>query len=156
MNGMVVFSFAKRLPGEEPNPCNVRLGEAAIRILSSEPEPISVVAQWEVARHLKANGVGVQHVVEDLDAGYLDTEAVWRDARTIFREVDLADVIPVAQPFLQMTKVVQIMRRDGFRPVRRPIGYIGFDNDQRNTQWWTRGPLRLVGGVRKALTGRRG
>lgn len=140
--GIVAFSFANRGPEAEPNPCNVRLAEVVRRWAS--PGAV-IVAQWEVARSLRAEGIDVDHVVEPpRDGSYLDSDAVWLAARRVFHDRGVIQVIPVAQPFLQRAKVKEFIRRDGFEVVARPVGWIGFDRSRRNLQWWTRGPLRLV------------
>jgi hypothetical protein len=157
MKGIVVYSFGRRSIEREPGPCNVRLGQAAMRIAAEEDEKTLLVAQWEVARYLESHGARVDHVVQERDDQYLDSDQVWREARDLFREYDINDVIPVAQPLLHQTKVAHLARKDGFEVTRRPIGHIGFDNCADNQQWWTKGPLRLLAySLRRALTGTSG
>jgi hypothetical protein len=157
MLGMVIFSFAKRAPSDEPNPCNQRLGEAAARILATEPAPVCVVSQWEVARHLTGRGIVIEHVVDDLQDEYLDSEQVWAEARDLFQRLNIATIIPVAHPFLHLQKVRRIIKADGFHVERRKIGHVGFDSSDKNSQPWTKGPIRLLTyGMRQAISGHRG
>lgn len=153
--GIVAFSFANRGPEGEPNPCNQRLAEAVRRSANCDTV---IVAQWEVARALASVGVPVDHVVEQADEGsYLDSETVWAAASRIFHSRHVLDVFPVAQPFLQYPKVKLLIRNDGFRLSSRKVGWVGFDRSNRNRQWWTRGPIRLmVYSVLQAAVGLRG
>lgn len=151
--GIVAFSFGQRTPADEPNPCNRRLAAAVERLLI---EPAVVVAQWEVARGLPA-GLPAHVVGAESDRDYLDTEQVWRRAVPALRTGGVDRVIAVAQPVLHRAKAHRLIRHSGFRVERRRIGWIGFDASRANTQWWTRGPLRLaVYAARQALTGRSG
>jgi hypothetical protein len=163
MYGIVAFSFALRTVEEEPNPCNIRIAEEVERLSTEELDRIGasipvVVAQWEVARKLKQDGYKVDHVVErNPDGTYLDSEGVWEQAKQVFEERGIRVVIPVAQPFLQMTKIKRMIKDDGFVVADRKIKWIGFDNDPRNTQPWTKGPISLlVYAVRQVLSGSRG
>jgi hypothetical protein len=89
------------------------------------------------------------------DGSYLDSDIVWGTARRVFEQHGISEVIPVAQPFLQMTKVRQLIKSDGFVVLDRPVGTVGFD--RQSTQWWTRGPLRLLWyAILQQFTGRRG
>lgn len=152
--GIVAFSFALRDEGEEPNPCNVRLAEAVERIAALEQSPV-IVAQWEVARKLTADGIRVIKAVESQEGVYLDSEGVWTEARRVFRDAGVTSVIPVAQPFLQLQMVTRMIKRSGFKVTRRKIGWIGFD--RKSTQPWTRGPIRtLLYAVRRGLFGSQG
>jgi hypothetical protein len=140
--GIVSFSFGLRRPDEEPGPCNARLASATRRVLG-ETGPAVLVSQWEVARALPA-GLPA-HVVEQPAGGpYLDTERVWSAAAPLLRDAGVTRVVAVAQPLLHRAKAHRLVRRDGFEPVRARVGWIGFDSSVRNTQWWTRGPLRLL------------
>lgn len=150
--GMVAFSFALR--EHEPNPCNIRLAKAVERIVDGEHTK-TVVAQWEVALQLATDRYPVALTVDPSGVGYLDSEGVWEAAKEYFLKHGITTVIPVAQPFLQMAKVKQMIRRDGFEVIRRPVGWVGFDN--MSTQPWTRGPLRLLAyAVKQKLTGSKG
>jgi hypothetical protein len=143
MKGLVVFSFALRAAVEEPNPCNVRLASVVRRIVEREVDQVVVVAQWEVALQLRQYGIPVARVVTPRsDGAYLDSKQVWEQARAEFWDREIDVVIPVAQPFLHLHRVRQLMEADGFSVGRRRIGWIGFD--RRSTQPWTRGPVRLL------------
>jgi hypothetical protein len=156
VKGLVAFSFALRAVEEEPNPCNVRLAETVLRIIAAEKDEIVVVSQWEVSRHLRTNGHEPLCSVElRPDGEYLDSDAVWVTARKVFELNGISEVIPVAQPVLQMTKVKRLIKADGFVVIERPVGMVGFD--RQSTQWWTRGPLRLIlYAILQQVTGQRG
>lgn len=141
--GVVTFSFGLRRPDEEPNPCNVRLARAAQRLIDRAAGPVVLVSQWEVARALPA-GASAHVVGRPPDGGYLDSERVWAQASPVLREAGVHRVVAVAQPLLHRSKAHRLIREDGFEPVRERLGWIGFDSSRRNTQWWTRGPLRLL------------
>ena len=151
-----MFSFGLRRPGQEPNPCNVRLARATQRVLDETAARVVLVAQWEVALALPSSATA--HVVErPVDDRYLDTERVWAQAAPVLRQAGVHRVVAVAQPLLHRSKAHRLIRRDGFEPVRPRIGRIGFDSSFRNTQWWTRGPLRLLlYAVLQSVTGRAG
>lgn len=154
--GVVAFSFGLRDRSEEPGPCNRRLARATQELVARASEPVVVVAQWEVALALPAS-LPVHVVDHAPDGRYLDTERVWGLAAPVLQRAGVHRVVPVAQPVLHRAKASRLIRRDGFEPVRRPVGWIGFDSSRRNTQWWTRGPLRLVlYALLQAATGRAG
>lgn len=154
--GVVAFSFGLRPPEQEPNPCNVRLARAVQRVLDETSAPVVLVSQWEVALGLPPSAA--THVVAPpVDGGYLSTERVWAEAAPLLRQAGVRRVVAVAQPLLHRGKVHRLLRRDGFDPVRLRLGWIGFDSSPDNTQWWTRGPLRLLlYALLQALTGRAG
>lgn len=154
---MVAFSFGRRPDEQEPGPCNQRLAAAVQRLVADAAEPVlAVVAQWEVARALPAD-LPATVVGPRADRSYLDTDRVWQTAVPTLRGVDADRVIAVAQPLLHRAKAHRLIRRSGFTPVRARVGRIGFDGSRANTQWWTRGPLRLVAyALLQAVTGRGG
>lgn len=149
MKGMIVFSFAFRKEGHSS--CNVRLAQAAKRIVekiaAEEDEFVVVVAQRTTAAILKELGVPVAHVIKKMP-GYEGSEEVLRQAEEIFRmNPEITEVIPVAQPFLQLTKCVQLVKNAGyvcwsFLRLVWEIGWIGFD--WHSVQPWTRDLFRLV------------
>jgi hypothetical protein len=151
--GIVVFSFA--LSSEEPNRCNRRLARAAERIIAQElmltgKRPI-VIAQWEVAAAMlfPPDLIVREH---HIPGKYLDSNEVMAQAAEFLRKLHVTEVIPVAQPFLQLGKCVSLTRKEGFRPLRRDIGWIGFY--RKSIQWWTRNPILLVvGAVLQVLFG---
>lgn len=158
MEGLVVFSFALRK--EEPSPCNVRLAKAVERILSKAERAtdVLVVSQWEVAKQLKADGICVDLVVEkNEDGSYLDTKDVWDQAKVLFQKKGVVTVIPVAQPFLHLTKVKQLIHSDNFIvdvTYLTDIGQIGFDGE--SLQPWTRSSFQLLWyAVKQAIFGRK-
>lgn len=158
MKGLVAFAFALRREDQEPNPCNVRIAEAVERIVASESEPVVVVAQWEPARKLRQDGCEPAHVVElRADGSYLDSQGVWDEAKRVFEAQGITEVIPVAQPFLQSHAIQQMIKADGYKVVKRPVGWIGFDDNPANTQPWTRSPWALLKyAVKVKLGGARG
>ena len=144
MKGMIVFSFAWRRDGQSL--CNVRLAQAAQRIIDGTNEEVVVVAQRTTAAVLRRLRISVTHVIEKRP-GYEGSEEVVRQAAVIFGRQGVREVIPVAQPILQLTKCIQLVRKAGFRTpsfwkLCRMIGWIGFD--RKSVQPWTRGPVRLV------------
>lgn len=151
MKGLVAFSFA--LGKEEPNPCNVRLAKAVERIVDTEKEPVVVVVQWEIAKALNWPTV---FVVEKhrRSGAYLDSEGVMAQAADIFQDYGITEVIPVANPFLHLTKCRALVRQHGFKSLKRKIGWIGFY--KKSLQWYTRGPVRcFIYAVLQKFTGRR-
>lgn len=141
--GLVAFSFALR--ENEPNPCNQRLGSAVSRIVSLETVPVAVVAQWEIASALEGTNVEVLHTVDLAgDGSYLDSAAVWDQAKGHFAAKSITKIIPVAQPFIHLPFVKKMIRSDGFEIIKRDVGRIGFDNSELNTQQWTRSRSAFV------------
>lgn len=143
--GLIAYSFA--LGKTEPNPCNVRLARAVERIVREEAvkgNEVIVVAQWEVALALsrKPSLVVYEHRQKGM---YLDSEEVTAQAVSLFEAWKITEVIPVANPFLQLFKCRKLVRNVGLTPLRRRIGWIGFDKE--SLQWWTRGPVRLLTGT---------
>jgi hypothetical protein len=155
--GLAVFSFALRNESLEPNPCNIRLGNEVAKILRVERD-VLVASQWEVARWLEAIGI-TPDVVSELrpEGEYLDSQGVWDDAKKAFEAKGITEVIPVAQPFLQLGSVKKMIRSDGFSIIKHKVGKIGFDNDEENTQPWTRSSTALLSyAVRVKLGGLHG
>lgn len=139
--GLVAFSFG--LGHVEPNPCNVRIAKEAERIVAQENRKVIVVAQWEVDLQLQHDSQPPALSVEKLaDGSYLGSEEVWEAAKLLFKEQGITEIIPVAQTFLHLWKIKQMITRDGFTVIARPIGKIGFDKE--STQWWCRGPIQLA------------
>ncbi|TAM70748.1 MAG: hypothetical protein EPN48_05245 [Microbacteriaceae bacterium] len=143
--GIVAFSFALRRENQEPNPCNERLAANVERAVEQVPGTPAVIAQWEVARALKPLRGTVDKVVgPDADDEYLGSEQVWEDAKQVLKERGINRVVLIAQPFLHLSKVARLARNDGYDIIRFQVRGIGFDNTKENTQWWTRGPVRLA------------
>lgn len=143
MKGMIVYSFAWRTIGHSP--CNVRLAEAVMRIVEAEQEEVLIFAQRTTAKILRRFNVEC-HVVQK-QPGYEDSKEVTRQAAELFRQKGIKEVILVAQPFLQLVKCLQLVRKEGFTTwsfwkLVRAIGWIGFD--RLSVQPQTRGPIRLV------------
>lgn len=145
---IVAFSFGLRAKGREPNPCNRRLARAVERITrltARESGSILLISQWEVAKQLQADGVHVDRVIEESPRGdYLGSDEVWAQALAFLQGRRVARVIPVAQPFLQIHKVRKLINESGLPQERKRIGWVGFDPSPANTQWWTKGPMRLL------------
>lgn len=144
MKGMIVYSFAWRRKGHSP--CNIRLAKAATRIAKAQSEPVLILAQRTTARILRELGIEC-HVVQKRPGVYEGSEEPTRQAVEIFREKGIKEVIPVAQPLLQLTKCIQLVRKEDFRTLSfwklaRMIGWIGFD--WLSVQPATRDPFRLV------------
>lgn len=153
---VVAFSFGSRDERHEPNPCNQRLALAAERIINDELGNLLLISQWEVAEQLESDGLHVDHVIRyPSDSGYLGSDEVWAQALTTLAKHGVNSVIPVVHPFLQMYKVRQLIRESGINVERRRIGWIGFDPSPDNTQWWTKGPVRLSAYALMQAFGRR-
>jgi hypothetical protein len=156
---IVAFSFGLRAKAREPNPCNRRLARAVERITrltAKESENILLISQWEVAKQLEADGVHVDRVIDMSPRGdYLDSDEVWAQALAFLQGRHVARVVPVAQPFLQIHKVCKLIRKSGLPLERKRIGWVGFDSSPANTQWWTKGPMRLLAYAFMQALGRR-
>lgn len=143
MRGMIVYSFAWRHYGHSP--CNIRLAMAAQQIIKAEKDLVIVFAQRTTAQILQALGVKCHTVKKQ--PGYEGSEEPTRQATELFRQNGITEVIPVAQPFLLLTKCIWLVRKEGFQTpsfwkLARMIGWVGFD--WHSVQPATRGPLRLV------------
>jgi len=154
VKGLIAWSFG--LTNSEPNVCNQRLWARVVRILALEDESLCVVSQWEITLALKQAGISPALSVEKHRQGVcLDSNEVMAQAAELFRQLGITQVIPVCQPFLQMRLCWNLVRRSGFQPVRRWIGWIGFCPESK--QAWTRGPVRLLAyAIRRRLTSRSG
>ncbi|MBU3964387.1 hypothetical protein KJ562_01485 [Patescibacteria group bacterium] len=141
--GVVAFSFG--LTKCEPNPCNIALAKAVQRIVREEKQrgiSVVVVAQWEITTALPSKMIDYIVVNHRQRCIYLDSEEVMAQAAEVFSREGVSHVIPVANPFLHLHKCRQLVKQSGFTPIARNIGRIGFC--QKSTQWWTRGPIRLI------------
>ena len=140
---MIVYSFAWRR--KEHSCCNIRLAKAAKRIALVSGS-FRIVAQRTTAAVLQELGVKDVFVVKKRP-GYEGSKDVTDQAAEVFRAEGITEVIPIAQPLLQLTKCIQLVRKAGFRTLSfwklcRMIGWIGFD--RKSVQPWTRDPVRLV------------
>lgn len=146
LKGIVAFSFALRDEKLEPNPCNQKLGDIVNSIYIQNRNVTNVVAQWEIARHLKNLGFKLPLHIVDLneDGSYLDSRTVWNKAKEIFKLNGINEIIPVAQPFIQLGHIKRMIKKDGFTIVDWPIEKIGYDNSPLNTQPWTINALALL------------
>lgn len=159
---IVAFSYALSI--NEPNPCNVRIAEIVERIyheLRDEGFTVYIVAQWEVALQLERMAFHVNHVVYPQKGIYLDTDGVWKEAQTeVLAPNCINDVVPVAHRWLQIVKVKQLIKGDGFKVIKRMKLFrdkIGFFNSPQNLQPWTKGPIRaLKYAIKVQLSGHRG
>lgn len=140
--GIVAFSFGHRLLNQRQSPTNIVLAAEVDRLIDKEPynQPPLVVAQWEVScsmDHVNHKIVAERFAQEGLSSG-----DVWDEAQYHFRKAEIREVIPVANPFLHLAYVTEMIERDGFQVRRERIKRIGYDPD--STQWWTRDPLRWM------------
>lgn len=144
---IVAFSYALRK--DEPNPCNVRIAKIVERIyheLRDEGFTVYIIAQWEVALQLKADGIHVDHVVQARST-YLSSDDVFEEAlEYVLDPENIDEVVPVAHRWLQIVKVKQLIKSAGKQVVKRykGKGKIGFDNSDLNLQPWTKGPIRAL------------
>jgi len=142
--GIVAFSFGKRPEAEEPNPSNRVLAETVVRVARTSPRDV-VVAQWEVARGVTEGGTHIDVTVNPpADGSYLSTDDVWAVARERFRRDGIEVVTPVAHPFLHLGMTKRMIEADGFRVASADMPSVPFDNSDHNTQWWTKGRVRLI------------
>ena len=144
MKGMIVYSFGWRR--KDYGPCNVLLAMAAKRIIQDEKEQVLVFAQRSIAVILKEFGVKCD-VSQKQAGGYEGSEEPTRQACEIFQKRNIKEVIPVAQPFLHLTKCIRLIRKQGLTTISyyklaRKIGWIGFDS--LSVQPATRSPFKLL------------
>ena len=145
MIGLVAFSFALRNEDQEPNPCNQKLGNITYRLAQKEHCEVIIVAQWEIAKQRKKLGMNPKMIVKPNENGeYLDSQDVWDCAKNVFRSLGITRVIPVAQSFLHLHFIKQMIKKDGFTVENRPIEKIGFDPSTNNTQPWTKSAFALL------------
>lgn len=155
MKGIIVYAFAWRKRGHSP--CNERLATAALRIASSLQEPVTIVAQRTVASVLSELHSSC-HVIEKR-SGYEGSEEVTEQADVIFRRLGITEVIPVAQPVLQLIKYQGLLEATGYTTpsywdLTRMIGWIGFDPQSVQPQTRSAGHL-LYYTAKQILTGYR-
>lgn len=137
--GMVVCAFA--LTPNEPSPTNIPIANEAMRIrdeLEAEGYEVLVAAQWE-------NALAMDRV--DLTVGpfldrYLRSDDVVSEGREkLFSPAGISAVVPVAKPGLHLLGLKQVIKKQGFEVMERPIEAIPYRPD--SLQWWTRGPAQL-------------
>lgn len=145
--GLVVFPFGWRGRYFEPNPCNIRLAEEAVRIAENEQEFAKVipVVPWHVASQLQPLGLRPGLVVGSLaDGCNVEHYVLWQAAKKYFGSQGVRNVIPVAQPFLQLRGVKRMIATDGFSVISRRVRWIGFDNHTLNDQLSARSAVALL------------
>jgi len=177
--GVLVPAFSLR--EQEPNPCNVRLAEEALRIcyelIDADILPLLVV-QWEVELALNDMGkfreygkirlpraqnrgiVPYGGAIGQAESGeYLGTKEVVDQAIEIFRERECDSVIVVANPFIHKQYTSWLVQRAGMKVTPRSVRWIGFDKE--STQWWCRSwwqflwqTVRLALGIEHGFKGR--
>jgi len=114
--GVLAASFSLR--ENEPNPCNVRLAEEAIRIckeLIEQGHTPVLGAQWEIGLALQKKGEYSEntwgHFIEVKgwayyeigqydDGRYLGTKEVLDEAMPFFKEMGVTRFVGVANPFI--------------------------------------------------------
>lgn len=104
-----------------------------------------IYAQRTVAAVLAEKGIRCNIIPKT--PGYEGSEQPTHFAAEGFRQKGITVVIPVAQPILQLTKVMGLVRKEGFKTpsflqLCSMIGWIGLD--RLSEQPWTRDPFRLV------------
>jgi hypothetical protein len=118
------------------------LAQEVARIIKEEREEVMIVAQWEVTAALKQFGIIPHKSVLPKPDIYLDSEQVCAEAAEVFRKHNIWQVIPVAQPFLQIIKCKSLIKQSGFSVLSRKIHWIGFY--KKSLQPWTQGPLKTL------------
>lgn len=152
--GVVALSFAKRREALEPNPVNIALAKITKDIseeLNDFGDQTIVVAQWEIARQLEADGRSPDLTVTQADASwhngvrYVDSLDVLNKALGLFESYGVTEVVVVANPFFHLGQVQKIVRGSGFTVLtKHKIPWVGFDNSPHNLQWWCKGPIRFL------------
>ncbi|HSH56171.1 MAG TPA: hypothetical protein VK983_05115 [Candidatus Limnocylindrales bacterium] len=157
---IIGFSFALRPEPLEPNPSNIELARAMIMCKHRlrPGTPAVMLAQWEIARALhwynREEFRPALSVGPPTDGSYLDSRGVWEAAKTYCETHGIKVVVPVAQPFLHLPSVKQMIKKDGYTVLDIPIGKIPFDNSQFNTQPWTKSRFALLKYAIKIKLGR--
>lgn len=147
--GIVGFAFGLRDETQEPNPSNSALArvvtQAGEYVECHKDWPI-VVTQWEITKGLnKFFRMSPDHSVElRSDGTYLDSRAVWEEAKFEFALNGVKAVIIIAQPFLHLPSLKRMVKADGYSVHEFKIPAIPFDDSIENTQPWTRSKLALV------------
>lgn len=150
---VVAPSFSLR--EDEPNPCNAKLAEEAMRIceqLLRDGHQIILVPQWEVGLALRRHGTIKEYAstAECVGAGawpyheagqrsddrYLDTKDVVEEALVFAKKNGATHVVAVANPFIHQPYTYWLVRKGGLRLMWRRVRWIGFDPE--STQWWCR------------------
>ncbi len=159
--GVVVPSFSLR--EREPNPCNVRLADEAIRIsgrLIARGYLPLVVAQWEVELAMKRVGkfreyeaidyqdarrgvIPYGRTINQSESGkYLDTSDVVAGAVESFRQHGVERVVVVANPFIHQPYTYWLVHKAGMKIMWRHVRWIGFD--KQSSQPWCRSWYRFL------------
>lgn len=139
--GLIAFSFGLRK--HEPNPCNLLLSGNVDRIIKKKGENIIIISQWEVACGLWFTPE--KTIWEHTTKGqYLDSKEIMIQAIPEFQKNGVTDVIVVAQKFIHLPYCKKIVRKAGYNIIPERIEWIGFDNNPLQTQWWCKGPIRLL------------
>jgi hypothetical protein len=141
--GLVVFAFGLRNDEQEPGSCNRRLARISEHIAINYAGEVLTVAEWPVARQLKADHFEPAICVKrPKDGSYLSSTHVWQTAADYLAEQGVQEVILVANPYLQLRGVRHLTRGSGLTIVPQKIGYVGFD--KQSHQWWSRSRLRYT------------
>lgn len=173
--GVLVPAFGLR--EVEPNPCNIKLAEEALRQANSLMDrkkhcEVVLVVQWEVERalkklkHLDDDGlvkfylarqwrtISSLHVVHQrADGQYLDTREVVDEAIKIFRAEGCTRMYIVANPFLHQQQAYALALGKGMKVRLRPTKWIGFDT--QSTQWWCRSWHQFLWQAIRLMTGKK-
>lgn len=150
--GVLAASFS--LEEQEPNPCNMRLGDEAIRVCKQLIEqghtPILAV-QWEIGLALQQKGTieegewrefiqsggwAYEEIGQDEDGSYLGTKEVFERALPFFKKLGATRFVGVANPFIHQPYLYWLARGHGMKLMWRHVRWIGFD--KQSTQWWCR------------------
>ncbi|MFA6459398.1 MAG: hypothetical protein WCV79_03320 [Candidatus Paceibacterota bacterium] len=117
-----------------------------------------MVAQKQVTRGLEQIKVHYAASIEEREHDKclpFDSEEVMRQATMIFREGRVDEIVPIANPFLHLSKCKRLVRESGFPLRAHRIGHIGFDPESE--LWWTRSASALIiYAIRQKFLGYRG
>jgi len=150
IKAVVGFSFG--LTKNEPNQCNIRLAREVERIAQREREKgnsVIIVTQWEVSFSLSSPFLPHFIIWEHRDArSYLDSDEVAGQATEFLRQQaekmgeKINGVIPIANPFLHLALCRRLLKKKEWNVPQVKIRWIGFL--PKSSQWFTRGPIRLI------------
>ncbi len=150
--GILAASFSLR--EEEPNPCNVKLADEAVRIyreLIKEGHQPVLAAQWEIGKALRKKGYiretadglvmeinhyPYQEIGQYDDGRYLGTKELLDEAMLLFNDMGVTQFVAVANPYIHQPYTYWLAYRKGLKLAWRDVRWIGFD--KQSTQWWCR------------------
>jgi len=162
------FGFGLLANDKEPNISNQALASNIIEVseyVDLHGSESFIASQWEITKALRILfDTSPDFSVELLEDGtYLDSKTVWAEMKKAValdvekNGVPITQVVIVAQPFLHLPTLKQMVHDDGFDIIDYPMGKVPFDNSPENTQPWTRSKFALfIYAIKSALGMKRG